>query len=226
LKFYNQLEQETAAARDFFLSAPIIGEVFEGKFNLDTYIAFLNQAYHHVKHTVPLLMLAGGRLQERQLWLQGPIGEYIREESGHEAWILDDIEVCGYSRQTFADGEAPFDSDVLVSFLYDTVQRRNPVGIFGMVLVLEGTSASLAPEVARIVQKQLSLPDSAMTYLTSHGVLDQDHIQHFENIMNRLVDANDQAEVIRVANSVYRLYGNVYRAIAAEAESIRARSAA
>jgi hypothetical protein len=226
VSFFEELERETAAGRDYLLSAPIIGEVFDRRFSLHTYIAFLNQAYHHVRHTVPLLMLAGGRLAERQFWLQEPIGEYIREESGHEQWILNDIEASGFSRQAFAEGQAPFDSDVLASFLYDTVQRRNPVGIFGMVLVLEGTSASLAPEVARIVQEELALPDAAMTYLTSHGELDQDHIEYFETIMNRVSDESDQIDIIRTANVVYRLYGDVFRAIPLEAEAIATEVAA
>ncbi len=226
MAFYERLIKETEEDQQYLLSAPIINDVFEGRFSLETYIAFLNQAYHHVRHTVPLLMLAGGRLSGEQRWLESAIAGYIQEEAGHEQWILDDLEVCGCDRDACASGAAPFHSDVLVSCLYDTVQRRNPVGIFGMVQVLEGTSASLAPAVADIVQKALALPDSAMTYLRSHGELDQEHIQHFERIMNKVEDSKDQADIIRVARMVYRLYGDVYRAIPAEAEKLTRKAAA
>jgi len=37
--------------------------------------------------------------------------------------------------------------------------------------VLEGTSAGLATEVAKIVRQQLGLPAEAMSYLESHGRL-------------------------------------------------------
>ena len=33
-----------------------------GDVSLDTYVAFLTEAYHHVRHTVPLLMACGSRL--------------------------------------------------------------------------------------------------------------------------------------------------------------------
>ena len=36
----------------------------------------------------------------------------------------------------------------MVAYAYDTVQRRNPVGFFGMVYVLEGTSVALALSAA------------------------------------------------------------------------------
>ena len=226
LNFHQHLENETTESRDYLLSAPVVSDVFDRRFSMYTYIAFLNQAYHHVRHTVPLLMLAGGRLSKSQRWLEGAIGEYIREEAGHEEWILNDIEACGFSRSSFAEGAAPFDSEILAAYLYDTVQRCNPVGIFGMVQVLEGTSASLAPEVARIVQDELDLPDSATTYLTSHGELDQEHLRHFRSIMKQVNDHRDQADIVRVANSVYRLYGNVYRAIPVEAEVLASQVAA
>ncbi len=226
MQFYDLLEQETQQSREYLLTAPIIEDVFAGRFDINTYLAFLNQAYHHVCHTVPLLMQAGAKLAPHQQWMQSAVADYISEEKGHEQWILDDIEVCGGDRTVFSEACAPFDSELLVSYLYDTVNRANPVGIFGMVLVLEGTSSSLAPEVARIVQEKLGLPDQAMTYLHSHGELDQEHIQHFRQLMNRLEDEDDRAAVIHVAQNVYRLYGNVYRAIPMEAEAIAIRNAA
>jgi hypothetical protein len=217
MQFYQQLQQATALDRDFLLSSPIIADAIAGKIDLATYIAFLNQAYHHVRHTVPLLMLAGSQLRPQQQWLQPALANYIGEEMGHEKWILNDLAACAVDRDTFEQAAAPFDSEIMVAYLYDTVQRTNPVGIFGMVQVLEGTSASLAPSVADIVQNKLGLPDRAISYLRSHGTLDQDHLKDFENIMNQVERQDDQNAIIKVTRNVYRLYGNVYRAIPEEA---------
>ncbi|MDA0977783.1 MAG: iron-containing redox enzyme family protein [Proteobacteria bacterium] len=226
MNFYDQLVSETEAERQYLLSAPIIADVLVGKFNLNTYIAFLNQAYQHVRHTVPLLMQAGARLGPGQLWLQPAVAEYIEEEAGHEQWILNDLETCGCSRRDYERAMPHFESEMLVSYLYDTVQRGNPVGIFGMVLVLEGTSANLAPQVAEIVQGKLGLPNKAMSYLRSHGVLDQDHIRGFEETMNRIDDEQDREAIIHVARNVYRLYGNVYRMIPERAAMLDEQAAA
>jgi pyrroloquinoline quinone (PQQ) biosynthesis protein C len=217
MPFYNDLIEATAAERDYFLSAPVIGDVMAGRFSLDTYLAFLHQAYHHVRHTVPLLQTARDNLSPGQQWLDGPLASYIEEESGHEAWILDDIEACGGDREAWAARPPGFHTEMMVAYLYDMAHRVNAAGIFGMVLVLEGTSSSLAPAVAQIVQDKLGLPDAAMTYLTTHGELDQTHILHFENVMNRVGDAADRAAIIHTARRIYRLYGDVYRDIPDEA---------
>ncbi|MFN3235880.1 MAG: TenA family transcriptional regulator [Pseudomonadales bacterium] len=221
MSFYNQLLEQTEAGKQYLLSAPIIEDVFQRKFNLHTYLAFLNQAYHHVRHTAPLLATANQHLTASQQWIEPTLKEYIAEEAGHEVWILDDIEACGFNRETFRFAPAPFHTEILVAFLYDYVTRVNAMGIFGMVLVLEGTSSSLAPSVASVVQETLQLPDSAMTYLTTHGELDQDHIKFFAETMDQITNAADQAAIIHVANRVYRLYGDVYRAIPNEASSLQ-----
>lgn len=220
MPFYEDLVEATTAERDYFLAAPIIQDVLEGHFSLETYLAFLHQAYHHVRHTVPLLQAARDNLLPRQAWMDSPLRAYIEEESGHEAWILDDIEACGGDREAWATRPPGYHTELMVAYLYDTVRRVNGAGVFGMVLVLEGTSSSLAPAVAEIVQKRLSLPDAAMTYLTTHGELDQTHIAHFEAAMNRVTDSEDQQAIVHAARRVYRLYGDVYRAIPAEASRV------
>jgi thiaminase len=226
LVFYKQLEKETEAERQYLLSSPIIEDVMLGRFNLNTYIAFLHQAYHHVKHTAPLLMAAGSRLSGDQVGLQRAVIEYTEEEAGHDEWILDDLAVCGVDRDEYHRSPPTFESEVMVSYLYDVVHRANPVGIFGMVLVLEGTSAGLATEVASLVQQKLSLPDKAFTYLASHGELDKEHLSGFEVLMDSIVDERDQAAIVHTAKTVYRLYGNVYRAIPEHASALDKQAAA
>jgi pyrroloquinoline quinone (PQQ) biosynthesis protein C len=226
VSFYNHLLDQTNQNKAYFLSAPIINDVMMGNFTIETYISFLNQAFHHVRYTASLLDAAAKKLTQDQLWINPVIGKYIAEEQGHEEWILNDIEACGFDRAQYAEGDAPYHSEILISYLFDYINRKNSIGVFGMVLVFEGTSSSLAPAVAKIVQEKLDLPDTAMTYLTTHGELDQEHIKFYEAIMNKITNEADQQAIIDVANNVYRLYFDIYRAIDDEAKSLaKARAA-
>ncbi|WP_232323338.1 TenA family transcriptional regulator [Photobacterium sp. J15] len=213
--FFNELEQQTADARQSMLDAPIFVACNEGKINLNTYTAFLTQAYHHVKHTVPLLMACGSRLPEHYEWLRQAIGEYIEEEKGHHEWILNDLKACGSDiskvRENQDSGKVGSDIELMVAYLYHQIDRRNPMAFFGMVWVLEGTSVSVGGQVAKLIQQSLRLPDNAMSYLTSHSTLDQEHIQLFETLMNKVTDPNDQQAIIESANMVYRLYGQMLK---------------
>jgi pyrroloquinoline quinone (PQQ) biosynthesis protein C len=212
--FYDELLSETATDRQILVTTPIIQAALGGKVTLGQYVAFLTQAYHHVHHTVPLLMLCAARLPDRLDWLRKASVGYIEDEIGHDEWILDDISACGGDRDAVRRSEPAMATDVMVGYAYDTVQRRNPLGFFGMAHVLEGTSAALATHAADALKETLGLPDRAFTYLTSHGALDIGHTENFATLMNRLDDATDRADVIRAAKTFFRLYGDIFRSIA------------
>ena len=213
MNFYDALLDETRAERDYLLQAPIIAQALAGTVTLASYVAFLAQAYHHVKHTVPLLMACGARLPDRLDWLRAAIAEYIEEEIGHEHWILDDIRACGGDADAVRASTPNLPTELMVAYVYDRIARDNPVSFFGMVNVLEGTSIELASRAAEIIQARLGLPAQAFSYLTSHGSLDLEHIELFKGLMNRLDDAGDRRAVIHTARVVYRLYGDVFRSL-------------
>jgi pyrroloquinoline quinone (PQQ) biosynthesis protein C len=213
MSFFDTLQQQTQTERDYLLAAPIFAEVMAGRITLESYVAFLGQAYHHVKHTVPLLMACGARLPERLEWLRGAIAEYIEEEYGHQEWILNDIRACGADAEAVRNATPNLPTELMVSYVYDRIARSNPVSFFGMVNVLEGTSIALATQAAEIIRERLQLPAQAFSYLTSHGSLDISHVEFFKTLMNRLDDPDDQAAVIHTARVVYRLYGDMFRSL-------------
>ena len=215
MTFFQQLQDQTAAEREHLLAAPIIRQAMAGDVGLDSYVAFLTQAYHHVRHTVPLLMACGARLPERLEWLREAIAEYIEEEIGHQEWILNDIRACGGDAEAVRHGQPALPTELMVAYVYDRIARHNPASFFGMVNVLEGTSIALATQAAGVLQDKLQLPAKAFSYLTSHGSLDLEHIEFFKRLMNRLDNKDDKAAVVHTARVVYRLYGDIFRGLTA-----------
>ena len=211
--FFQQLQQQTDAARQHVLSAPVLKAVPEGRFDAVGYRYFLEQAYHHVKHTVPLMMACGARLPERLEKVREALVEYIEEEYGHHEWILNDIEASGGDRERVRSGQPCLAIELMVSFLYDQINRGNPAAFFGMVMVLEGTSIQLATQMGQIVQAKLDLPPKAFSYLYSHGSLDLEHFKFFENLMDQMTDPQDQAAIVHAANVVFKLYGDMLHSI-------------
>jgi pyrroloquinoline quinone (PQQ) biosynthesis protein C len=211
MHFYDQLMVATNQDRETLLASPVIVDCLNGRVSLESYVAFLTEAYHHVRHTVPLLMACGARLPDRLDWLRSGLVEYIDEEHGHERWILDDIRASGADASAAAARRPSLPTELMVSYAYDTIARGNPVGFFGMVYVLEGTSVAIATQAATIIRRELGLPAAAFTYLRSHGSVDQKHIGDYERIVNRLDDAADRNAVLHAARVFFRLYGDVFR---------------
>ncbi|AEF56462.1 TenA family transcriptional regulator [Marinomonas posidonica] len=215
--FFSKLQQETASAQQAMLMAPVIAQVQSGNIDKEMYLAFLTQAYHHVKHTVPLLMACGGRLSSDYEWVREAIVEYVEEEHGHQEWILNDIKACGGDadqvRNNSGKGQVGQAIELMMSYLYHQIDRHNPLALFGMVWVLEGTSVGIGGKMASLIQSRLELPPEAMTYLISHSVLDQSHLTFFENLMNQVTNPDDQQVIIDSANMVFDLYGQMLRSL-------------
>lgn len=213
MNLYQRLLNETVQEKQYLFSAPIITNCFEGDIVIDDYVAFLTQAYHHVKHTVPLLMNVGAKLPESKEWLREAVAEYIEEELGHQEWILNDIQQCGFAKESARRSMPAFATELMVAYAYDLINRVNPLAFFGMVHVLEGTSIVIADNAAAIIQKKLALPNGAFSYLRSHGALDQDHVKFFEDLMAKISDPNEQDIIVNSAKHFYKLYGDIFRTL-------------
>jgi len=213
MAFYDELLVATESERNDFLGILALQQGAAGAISRETYIAFLTEAYHHVKHTVPLLMACGSRLPERMEWLREAMGEYIEEEMGHQEWILNDINACGADAEAVRNGAPLPATELMVAYAYDTIYRNNPAGFLGMVLVLEGTSVHMAIDAANAIQSRLELSNAAFSYLKSHGSLDVSHMEFYESLVNRLDSEEDKKAVIHCAQMFYKLYGDIFRSL-------------
>jgi len=215
LPFFDRLVMHSAQARARMMAIPQLQAGIAGRISRDTYLAYLAQAYHHVRHTVPLMRLARGRLQHKP-HLIAALDEYIAEEEGHEAWILNDIRAAG-GNADLAVSQGPSHATArMVDHAYHAIQTGNAAAFFGMVFVLEGTSTAFASSGAEAVRSSLGLPADAFTYLSSHGALDQDHMRLFETLVNALDDRDDEQAILTMADAMFDLFGGLFAAIPME----------
>jgi len=211
--FYERLVEETQDCRRALYVVPQLVDGLQGNISRETYVAYLAEAYHHVKHTVPLLMAMGGRIPERKAWIRKAIADYIQEEFGHEEWILNDIAAAGGDKEAARLSKPRHATEMMVAYNYDYIARKNPVGFFGMVFMLESTSMQIATQGATALKKGLNLPQSAFTYLFSHGALDAEHMEFFKETVNLLADPQDHDAIVEVAGAAFALFADVLRSI-------------
>lgn len=209
--FFDTLEAETFRDRLRFLAIPQVRAGLSGTISRRAYVDYLGQAYHHVRHTVPLMQAARARLLDRPA-LVAALDDYIEEETGHEEWILSDIAAAGGDADVVR-ASAPLPATrAMVDHAYARIERGNPVAFFGMVYVLESVSVALAQRGASAVAERLGLPPEAFTYLTSHGALDQHHMAFFAQLVNGLPD-EDGFAILSMAREMFALFGAVFASI-------------
>jgi pyrroloquinoline quinone (PQQ) biosynthesis protein C len=218
MSFFERLERETATERMALYSVPQLVDGVQGKITRETYLAYLAEAYHHVSQTVPLLTAARDGMDAGHAAYRAALEDYIAEETGHERWILNDITHAGGDAEAVRRGPPRAATELMVAYAHDYVRRVNPMGMFGMVYVLEGTSIALATHGAGAVSSALGLGPECFSYLTSHGALDQEHMVFFAGLMNTVEDPDDQGAILHVAKRIFGLFADMFRSIPHERE--------
>lgn len=214
MPFYDRLMLETRAEREAFIATPVIQRALHDGVSTLMYLAFLGEAYHHVRHTCPLLATAAARCDERDSDYLAALLDYIEEERGHEAWILNDIRTLGGDAEAIRNGQGDLPCRLMVAYAYYAVEHISPYALLGMVHVLEGMSAALASAVAARLQAALGVSQAGgFSYLQSHGTLDQDHVAFFRDLVNGIDDSEAQQAIVDTAKVIYRLYGDMFSCI-------------
>ena len=206
---YDRLCARTASARNQFLAIPLVRQAAARGGSRAHYLEFLTQAYHHVKHAFPLLSLAAVRTNDERY--RDALFEYMKEERGHDKWILEDIWALGGDADKVAVGKPDTACEIMVGYAYYAIEHISPYAILGMVHVLEGLSATLAHPVAAAVKNSLKTQGTAgFSYLMSHGSPGAAQAGLFKNLMNGFEDPNTVEIIIDAARVFYRLYGAIF----------------
>jgi len=217
MSFYDRLMSETAKEREVFLAIPIVQHAIRNGSSRSLYIDFLTEAYHHVKYTFPLLALAASRTTDERY--QDALVEYMKEERGHEKWILDDIRTVGGSPDAVRNGTPGIPCQIMVGYAYYAIEHISPYAFLGSVHVLEGLSVLLADKLADAMKTSLGLEsDAGFTYLRTHGSLDTEHVAFFRKLVDSFDDPATQRIIVDNAKIFYRLYGAIFLDLGARAE--------
>jgi len=214
MQFFDRLFTETQTERTAFIATPVIQHALRQGVPAGMYVAFLGQAYHHVRHTCRLLSTAVARCSDRDQRYINALLEYIEEERGHEAWILDDIRALGGDAEAVRRGQGDLPCRLMVAYVYYAIEHVSPYAMLGMVHVLEGMSAALATAAAGTLKASFGIQDGrGFSYLGSHGSLDQQHVAFFRDLVNGIDDPVAQEAIIETARVVYRLYADMFSTI-------------
>ena len=206
MNLYNRLLTETASERERFLEIPLVKAAVQTGAPHHLYIDFLTEAYHHVRHTFPLLALAASRTCDERY--QEALFEYMNEERGHEKWILEDIHALGGNANAVRNGAPGAACQIMVGYAYYAIEHISPYAMLGSVHVLEGMSVMLADRVASAMAAVFGPDcDKGFSYLRSHGSLDKEHVEVFRQLVDGFDDPATQKTIIDNARIFYRLYG-------------------
>jgi hypothetical protein len=207
--FVHALEHDSLELVDAIDRHPMIGDVIRGEASTDRYRAFLRSSYHYVRWSGPLLAetAAGIRREGRTPWLVDVLDGKTREESPHDRWVLGDLAVCGENIELVKASAPPLAVSAYVEWSRSLAQTGSP-GYLGAAYTLEFISARRASMAAENLRTRARIPhiERALSFLDGHGDADLGHIAVLDEVLARIDDPRDRAEIALSAGVMRMLY--------------------
>ena len=95
LPFFADLVTRTDEARREFETNPVVLEAVANGMSVERYRKLLLELYHVVWHFNPVCAAAASRVPDSHRQVRYFLYEHMHEESGHEQWVMNDLEAVG-----------------------------------------------------------------------------------------------------------------------------------
>ncbi len=218
LPFFAELVSATDEDRRSFENHPVLMDAVAQGLTLERYRALLLELYHVVWHFNPVCAAAASRMGDPGHEVLQPIRhflyEHMQEETGHETWVLNDLEAIGVARAA-AQGHAPSVHTLALSgYNYWAADRRHPCSALGMLYALEVIASVYGGPFASAIRERLLLDgEQGVSFIGSHATMDAQHMADLRVVLNQLQDAPAQAAVVESVRVNFHHFTRVIEAI-------------
>ena len=189
LPFFADLVMRTDEARRDFETNPVVLDAVAHGMPIERYRKLLLELYHVVWHFNPVCAAAASRLPDALREVRYFLYEHMHEESGHEQWVMNDLEAVGVSQTTLHAHEPSVHTLALTGYNYWSADRRHPGSVLGMMYTLEVIASVYGGTFSSAIRESLLLDgDRGVSFISSHATMDMQHMAALRQILNTITD--------------------------------------
>jgi pyrroloquinoline quinone (PQQ) biosynthesis protein C len=210
MSYFMELVEATDKDRRTFEGMPKVQRMSSHGLSLPEYLDFLHDLYHIVWHFCPIMATAAGRCSDEFRQVRLALYDDIREEQGHDEWVLEDIEALG-GDVLAAQAEPPcVPVQAMIAYNYYASERVHPCAVLGMIYMLEVVSSVYGGPVATSIAKAIGISeDKGFKFLTSHASMDVHHMAKLQELLKTVKDKPAQTAIINAAKANFYLFGRM-----------------
>lgn len=197
MPFFADLVMRTDEARRGFETNGVVLDAVAKGMSLERYRALLLELYHVVWHFNPVCAAAASRVPDSLRQVRYYLYEHMHEESGHEQWVLNDLEAVGVSpEQTAAHVPMP-DTLAINGYNYWAADRRDPCSVLGMMYALEVIASVYGGPFSSAIRESLLLEgERGVSFISSHATMDAEHMASLRTILNTIGDVPAREAIV------------------------------
>ena len=197
LPFFADLVMRTDEARRDFETNPVVLDAVAHGMPIERYRKLLLELYHVVWHFNPVCAAAASRVPDTLREVRYFLYEHMHEESGHEQWVLNDLEAVGIGHAATIEHLPSLDTLALNGYNYWAADRRHPCSALGMMYTLEVIASVYGGTFSSAIRDSLLLEgDRGISFINSHATMDMEHMASLRQILNTVTDDEARRAIV------------------------------
>jgi pyrroloquinoline quinone (PQQ) biosynthesis protein C len=211
--FANLVTLTDEARREFETNSVVLDAVAHGM-PIERYRALLLELYHVVWHFNPVCAAAASRVPDAQRQVRYFLYEHMHEESGHEQWVMNDLEAVGVNAAVGRAHEPSVHTLALAGYNYWAADRRHPCSVLGMMYTLEVIASVYGGTFSSAIKESLLLEgERGVSFISSHAEMDAAHMAELRVVLNTIDDEQAQAAIVESTIFNFHHFTRLFEAI-------------
>ena len=214
LPFFADLITRTDEARREFETNPVVLDAVAHGMPIERYRELLLELYHLVWHFNPVCAAAASRVPDKLRQVRYFLYEHMHEESGHEQWVMNDLEAVGVRQAALLAHQPALTTLALTGYNYWAADRRDPCSVLGMMYTLEVIASVYGGTFAEAIRSSLLLEgDRGVSFISSHATMDAEHMAELRQVLNTIDDDAAREAIVESTLVNFHHFTRMFEAI-------------
>ena len=214
LPFFADLITRTDEARREFETNPVVLDAVAHGMPIERYRELLLELYHLVWHFNPVCAAAASRVPDKLRQVRYFLYEHMHEESGHEQWVMNDLEAVGVRQAALLAHQPALTTLALTGYNYWAADRRDPCSVLGMMYTLEVIASVYGGTFAEAIRSSLLLEgDRGVSFISSHATMDAEHMAELRLVLNTIDDDAAREAIVESTLVNFHHFTRMFEAI-------------
>jgi pyrroloquinoline quinone (PQQ) biosynthesis protein C len=214
LPFFSDLVMRTDEARRDFETNPVVLDAVAHGMSIERYRRLLLELYHVVWHFNPVCAAAASRVPDAQRQVRYYLYEHMHEESGHETWVLNDLDAVGVAPADTRAHAPSVHTLALAGYNYWAADRRHPCSVLGMMYALEVIASVYGGTFSAAIRESLLLEgERGVSFISSHATMDAEHMATLRQLLNTIDDDAAREAVVESALLNFHHFTRIFEAV-------------
>jgi pyrroloquinoline quinone (PQQ) biosynthesis protein C len=214
LPFFSDLVMRTDEARRDFETNPVVLDAVAHGMSIERYRRLLLELYHVVWHFNPVCAAAASRVPDAQRQVRYYLYEHMHEESGHETWVLNDLDAVGVAPAETRAHAPSVHTLALAGYNYWAADRRHPCSVLGMMYALEVIASVYGGTFSAAIRESLLLEgERGVSFISSHATMDAEHMATLRQLLNTIDDDAAREAVVESTLLNFHHFTRIFEAV-------------